>query len=413
MTHPSIGKFGGRPLPDVVSDAVPERLRDVVAARMAGIVGEPHVTLAEIERRLLLVSDLPGLRLRSTLAAGSTPGGMLLVVEATQNYVTGSIGISDRLPTALGTWTLDNSLAINDALGFGEQAYMSYSSDPDFDNARLRVRGGIVLPIGLEGFTLNPEYTELISRPVPGPGTPNTQGDFRRFALHAGYPLIRSREQTLTLQVTGEWDDEKLNATDFGTLLYHDAYGAGRFGAHDALDLPWGATAVIDGTFSHGIAGRNGSAAVPLSQLGSSPVFNKLNGLVGLRQPLPEAFELDVTGRGQTSFGTPLMLAEQFSLDGPDALSSFAAGTFSVDQGLSLRLELARPFVLSLDGVPPLMLVPYVFGAYGYGQIVNPTAMQSPAELEALTRRLDIAARAGNRRVAARQDLRATGDRRL
>ncbi|HWD59744.1 MAG TPA: ShlB/FhaC/HecB family hemolysin secretion/activation protein [Stellaceae bacterium] len=358
-------------------NAVPERLRDVVAARMAAIVGEPHVTLAEIERRLLLVSDLPGLQLRSTLAAGATPGGTLLVVEATQNYVTGSVGISDRLPRSLGTWTLDTNLAINDALGFGEQAYMSYSSNPDFGDARLRVRGGgIVLPIGPDGFTLNPEYTESIARPVPALGTPNTQGDFRRFALHAGYPLIRSRAQTLSLQVTGEWDDEKLNATDFGTLLYHDAYGAARFGAHDAIELPWGATAALDGTFSHGIAGRGGSVAVPLSQLGSSPVFNKLSGLVGLRQPLPAAFELDVTGRGQTSFGSPLMLAEQFSLDGPDALSSFAAGTFSVDQGLSLRGELARPVLLSFAGVPPLTLVPYVFGAYGYGQIVTPTAVQ-------------------------------------
>jgi len=85
---------------------------------------------------------------------------------------------------------------------------------------------------------------------------------------------------------------------------------------------------VLDGTFSHGIAVRDGTAAVPLSQLGLSPVFNKLNAIVALRQPLPAAFEIDLTGRARTSFGEPLILAEQFSLDRPDAPSNFAAGTF-------------------------------------------------------------------------------------
>ena len=358
--------------------AVPERQRDVVAARMASIVGEQHVTLDEIERRLLLVSDLPGLQLRSTLAAGATPGGTLLVVEATQNYVTGSVGIDDRLPSSLGTWTVNTNLALNDALGLGEQAYFSYSSNPDFGTPRLRVRGGgVVLPIGPDGFTINPEYTESIARPISALGSPNSLGDYQRFALHASYPLIRTRNQTLSLQATAEWDDEKLTTTDFGTLLYHDEYGVARFAGHDALELPWGAAAVFDGTFSHGLAGRGGSLIVPLSQQGASPVFNKLNAVASLRQPLPEALEIDFIGRAQTSFGTPLMLSEQFSLDGPDALSSFAAGTFSVDQGASLRAELARPFTVSLPAdMPALTLAPYLFGAYGYGEIANTTAVQ-------------------------------------
>lgn len=43
---------------------------------------------------------------------------------------------------------------------------------------------------------------------------------------------------------------------------------------------------------------------------------------------LDGTFSHGITGRAQTSFGEPLILAEQFSLDGPDAPSSFAAGTF-------------------------------------------------------------------------------------
>ena len=75
------------------------------------------------------------------------------------------------------------------------------------------------------------------------------------------------------------------------------------------------------------------------------------------------------------------MLSEQFSLDGADALSSFASGTFSVDQGVSLRSELARPLTLQLidDLMSPVRLHPYLYGAYGHGEIVNPTAAQKGA----------------------------------
>lgn len=358
--------------------AVPERQRAVVAARMASIVGEPRVTLAEIERRLLLVSDLPGIALKSTLAQGATPGGTLLVVEATQQLVTGSVGIDDRLPSSLGTWTLSANAAINNALGLGEQAYMSYSASPnDLGMPRLKVEGGgVVFPIGSDGFTINPEYTESIARPVPAPGTPATVGDFQRFALRASYPAVRTRDETLTFQAAADWDDETLTAIGFGTKLYEDDYGALRLGARDVRTLPWGALAVLDGTFSHGLTGRDGTVVLPLSQQGASPLFTKLIVLGTLRQPLPEAFELAVIGHAQTSFGTPLMLSEQFGLDGSDALSSFASGTFSVDEGATLRAELSRPFSLPLNLMPPLNLSPYVFGAFGHGVIDQATAAQ-------------------------------------
>jgi hemolysin activation/secretion protein len=359
----------------VDTSAVPERLRGAVAARMAPIVGKPHVTLDDIERRLLLVSDLPGLQLRSTLARGETPGGTLLIVEATQNYVTGSVGFDDRLPNSLGTWSINASLALNDALGLGEQAYFSYSTSPD---QRLRVLGGgVVLPIGADGFSLNPEYTQSVAQAIAPPGTPTTRGDFERFALHANYPLIRTRGQTLSLEATAEWDDERLTATGFGTQLYHDDYSVLRLAAHDAFASPWGIPVVVDGAYSHGLAGRNGSVLLPLSQQGASPVFNKFNAFISASLPLPAKFEVDLTGRAQTSFDTPLMLSEQFSLDGADAVSSFASGSFSVDQGASLRAELARPLALQLaPNRPAVLFVPYLYAAAGHGVVVNPTAAQ-------------------------------------
>ena len=53
---------------------IPEKQRALVQARLASLIGERHVSLSEIERRLLLASDIPGLTLSSTITRGTTPG---------------------------------------------------------------------------------------------------------------------------------------------------------------------------------------------------------------------------------------------------------------------------------------------------------------------------------------------------
>ena len=355
---------------------IPERQRSIVMARMAGIVGVHHLTLKEMERRLLLVADLPGLQVRSTLAAGATAGATQLVLQGTQTYATGTFGFDNRLPASLGTSEISASATLNSAIGLGEQTYFSIDTSPDVTYPRLRVLGGgFVLPIGDDGFTINPEYTTSIARPIPTAGAPATQGDFQRMSLRASYPLIRSRVENLTLQGLLEWEDETLNPIGFTTDLYHDDYGAGRLRAIYSFfpepDLP----VQVSGTISHGLAGRSATTALPLSRNGADPTFTSAYIEANLQYPLPASLVLAVSGRAQTSFGDPLMLSEQFALDGVTALSAFANGTFSVDQGATLRAELRRPFTLPIEG-QTVAFAPYVFGAGGWGEFVMPTAVE-------------------------------------
>lgn len=359
-------------------NAVPAHVRASVAARMAALVGVRHVTLADIERRLLVTADLPGLQLRSTIAAGATPGGTLLVLDATQNYVSGSVGVDDRLPRSLGIWSFNSTLALNNTLGFGEQFYVSGSTSTDFGNPPLQVfGGGIVMPIGNDGFTLNPEYTRSLAEPFPAPGTPPGVGEFQRAALHANYSIIHTRAQTLSVQATLEWDDEFLRPVGFAQQIYRDTYTTARLQATDAFSLPWGEPVSLSGTFSQGLTGRDATAVLPLSQQGASPLFSKANLQASISQGLPTGAIITLIGRAQSSFGQPLMLAEQFSLDGSDAMSAFASGTFSVDQGATLRAELSRPVWIEIPAPEsPLRLSPYLFGAAGLGVIFLPTAVE-------------------------------------
>jgi hemolysin activation/secretion protein len=367
-------------------NGVAENQRGLATARMAPLIGRRHVTLAEIERRLLLVSDAPGLTLRSTLARGATPGGALLVLEGTHDSVAGSVGFDDHLSRSLGTFALNSSLALNSVFGFGEQVYGAASSGYDlgkaFDGASpLRVLGGgFSLPIGADGLVVNPEYTNSVTRPAQTLGSPASVGYFDRFDLRGSYPIIRSRAQTLTLQATWEWDEEHLVATGFDEDLYKDNYQVARLQAVDQMLLPWGATTQTTAVFSHGLAGRDSAqatAGAPLSQQGASPQFSKANLDLRVLQPLPLDAQFALIARAQWSFDKPLFLAEQFSLDGADALSAFASGAFSVDQGATLRGELIHPFTLAISGAQAT-LAPYFFGALGRGFIEEATAVQQP-----------------------------------
>ena len=175
---------------------VPERQRALVQARLASLIGKRHVTLAEIERRLILASDIPGLVLSSTIARGTAPGGTLLVLEATHSAAAGTLGVDNRLPRSLGNWELNGALALNSPLGYGEQLYgaasTGYNLGKVFDaTTPMQLLGvGAVLPIGVDGFKINPEYTNSVTRPVPFPGAPPDVGYYQRFDLRASYPLI-------------------------------------------------------------------------------------------------------------------------------------------------------------------------------------------------------------------------------
>ncbi len=70
-----------------------------------------------------------------------------------------------------------------------------------------------------------------------------------------------------------------------------------------------------------------------------------------------------------------MLRSEQFVLDGTDAVSAFAAGTFSVDQGATLRGELVRPFSARFDGVLAT-ISPSLFSSIGGGWVFNATNVE-------------------------------------
>ncbi len=99
-------------------------LSDSVArSRLDGLHSGDPITIAPLESRLLLLSDIPGVKVNSTLVRGATPGSSDLVVDITPGRrVTGSIDADNAGNPYTGEYRLGATLNLNNPMGRGDLA---------------------------------------------------------------------------------------------------------------------------------------------------------------------------------------------------------------------------------------------------------------------------------------------------
>jgi len=370
---------------------VPTRVRAQVAATLRPLVDLTSVTLSAIERRLLLAADMPGIALRSTLVAGSKPGATILVIEATQQPVTGFATLDNTLPSSLGRLTFGVGLNFNSLLGAGETIYLRASGLPDISTGAgvfdptprdRALAGGVILPLGHNGLAVNIEGTDARTTPRHDSTLPGFGSVFRRLSGRLSYPLVRSRALTISAQAVFDAQDEKVAIVTPAVLpLSLDRLRIARLGGGIRLALPGNGVATMHGQASVGLdalGARNGhdaTALLPLSRLGEKTGFHKLDIEATLDQPLASHLVANLKARGQTSFGEVMANSEQIGIATLDGISPFASGAIEGDAGYVVRGELRAPFALQL-GTGFGQLAPYGFAAYGQVRFYQPTIVE-------------------------------------
>jgi hemolysin activation/secretion protein len=391
---------------------LPVNIQARVASLLAPLAGRKGLNNREIQRQLLLAGDLPGTVLRSTISRGTQVGGSILTIEARYKSITGSAGFDNSLPDTLGTYSFNTGLNFNSVLGLGETLYLRLSGAPTFtgdnsyisNNPRNRsLAAGLVLPLGTDGLSLNLE--ETLSRTTPEAASNGliSQSNFSRLSARLAYPLIRSRDVTLNLNAAFDAQNESVQVLNTRTDTSWDRLRVLRFGPDLSVYLPGDAVLSASLTASFGLAGLGArtldeaTSALPLSRQGADASFQKLDAEIGLRAPVADHLAFDLRAKGQTSFGEPLLNAEQFGLVSPSGLSSFALGSLQGDAGFVVRAEAQFPFTRTFalpfslpdypaqqgSGLPEaensagaVLVSPYLFAAYGGAQLYQPTALE-------------------------------------
>lgn len=376
---------------------VPPEVRPRIEALTSPLVNRPGVTLSELERQLLLSGDVAGVALGSALTTGQQPGGTVIALDPEFRKVTGFFGFDNFAPESLGGFnsapegldgfTLNAGIELNSPFGFGETIYGRIAASPDLmfsadPNYRILAAGAVV-PLGDSGLALNLEVTSADTTP-DGEDDADTRSDFDRQSLRLIYPWIRSREMNLTTQFMLDHAFDRQTLRDGDIDLYEDRLTVLRAGitlSYTHADEAQSEAGLIlsQGVDAFGARTKGDVGATPLSRRGADAVFTKLSGSFTHRRALAERVSLSVIGRFQTSFGTPLLTSEQFSISGTSELSTFDAGTLRGDSGWVLRTELANPQSVRMQSLP-LVVSPYLFAGLGAVSIEKPTSVETGHE---------------------------------
>jgi hemolysin activation/secretion protein len=331
----------------------------MLASQIDGLHAGDAVTVGPLESGLLLLSDLPGVMLTSTLVPGASVGSADLIIDVIPGRrVSGSVDADNAGNRYTGQYRLGATVNVNQVLGLGDVATVRMiSSGEGLNYARATYQmhfGKVQAGLGYSKlrYKLGKEFA-----PLHAHGTADVASIF------ASYPLIRSRNANLTTQIgydarrfhdevdlTGALSDKKTDVL-MASLLgdRRDSFGGG--GAN-AFSLTWSSGELDIRT--------PGVLAIDAATARSNGSFNKLSYSASRVQRITDAVSLSAAINGQFA-SKNLDVSEKMELGGMNAVRAYPEGEAYADQGYVLSLE-ARALLPKLSAEQPgqLHLVGFV-----------------------------------------------------
>lgn len=332
---------------------------DMANGLLGGLNSGDPVTSAPLENRLLLLSDLPGVKVKSTLAPGVEPGTSDLLVDITPGpRVSGSIDADNAGNRYTGEYRLGATINLNNPTGHGDVASLRLmTAGPGLHYARASYttqvgKGRVGVAYSQLDYSLGQEFESLRAN-----GTVNIASVF------GSYPLIRSRnsnlyagigldqktfqdkvdstgtvaDKTSRVLVTSLYGDQRDNLGGGGLSIYSLALSAG------VLDLQTPSVKLVDDT----TARSNGQ-------------FNKLAFNVMRLQRLTDNTSFYAALNGQVA-SKNLDVSEKMELGGMYAVRAYPEGEGYGDEGYVLTMEARMQLRKLSDRMPgQLQLIGFV-----------------------------------------------------
>lgn len=187
-----------------LSDRVPR-------SALAGLKGDDIVSSAALERRLLLLSDLPGVVVKSTLSPGAAIGTSDLMVNLTPGRrVNGSIEADNAGNRYTGAYRLGGTINFNNPAGIGDLLSLRVLAST---SGLAYGRGAYQVPIG--NLTVGAAFAHIRYDFGREFKSLDAHGTADIASLYASYPLIRSRRASLyaTSSVEAKWFNDRIGLT--------------------------------------------------------------------------------------------------------------------------------------------------------------------------------------------------------
>lgn len=326
-------------------------LRDGVAnGVLSGLDSGDAVATAPLERRLLLLSDIPGVHVRSTLSPGTAVGTSDLLVDLTPGRsITGSVEADNAGNRYTGNYRGGVTIDVNDLAGHGDVLSLRGLTSFDglaYGRASYQILAGkatLGVAYSRIHYSLGREFENL-----------DASGDGDIASVYASYPLIRSRSSNLSALVGGDakWFADRLGfigtdshrRTQVGTIGFsgdeRDGLGGGGSSSYSAilsvgnLDI----RSAVDRATDAASARANGT-------------YGKLQYSAARLQTLAGPFSLYGSVRGQVAFDN-LDISEKMELGGAYGVRAYPEGEGYGDQGYIATAEVRLLLPHVGQGIP-------------------------------------------------------------
>ncbi len=160
---------------------------------LGGLNSGDTIAIDPLESRLLLLSDVPGVNVRSTLAPGTEVGTSDLIVDVTPGQrVTGSVEADNAGDYYTGEYRVGATVNINNLTGHGDVAsFRALTSGSGLNYGRVSYQA----PFGKA--TVGVAYAALNYRLGKEFEPLHAHGTAEVASVYGSYPLIRSRDTNL------------------------------------------------------------------------------------------------------------------------------------------------------------------------------------------------------------------------
>lgn len=326
------------------------RLSDRVARGiLSGIDSGDIAETESLERRLLLLSDIPGIAVSSTLSPGAEPGTSDLRVDITNgDPISGSVEADNGGNRYTGAYRFGGTVYVNNPTGNGDQISLRglvSTSGLSYGRAAYQAPvGKATLGVAYShiDYDLGREFKSL-----------DADGSADIVGVFGSYPLIRSRDANLYALVGADakWFEDRFGAAGLVSRRRAKVLTFGLAGDnHD--DIGGGGWNAYSIGASIGDLDIRTPADFALDQLTarSDGGFGKLQASVARLQTLSERWSLYGAVRGQLA-STNLDSSEKMELGGAYAVRAYPEGEAYGDEGYLATVE-ARYLFPSFTPLP-------------------------------------------------------------
>ena len=315
--------------------------QQLVERLLAPVVGKKPIDLQSLEKALLILNDIPGVRAAGVLRQGSALGASELVVSLVDPPKVSSLfSMNNSLSRSLGEWNTNLNVNISNpsptrpgllSLGLSTSALNDYLRAVTVRYSTFVGDQGMVVSMG-----------GLAASAKLGASLVGIESNSYSLGPRVRYPLKRSRGVSLFVDGGLTLNHSRTTQIDAGEIIADSSTVADvSLAAVDLGRLNGNTEATVGISQGLDALGSISTNALAPSVSGFSQRFTKLKYSASRLQGLPQDFSLQMNLQGQWSSDT-LLSGEQVLFGGSALGRAYDSGAVAGDSGFGLLMELRK-----------------------------------------------------------------------